>query len=277
MSDEFPCEDPDKTLPITAEGRKRGRGSFFSKKTPVPFSRRNLQVRLLHLFYAIALLGAGLATFGAPGVGLVLLLLGFWGCICLNRSPTDSLVPSCLLALCCLYFISLLVLQPAISISQAKVKDSHCRSHLKLIAVALHNYHDRYGSFPPAFVEDGKGEPVHSWRVLILPFLGRQDLYERYSFSEPWDGPNNRQLLKPAPLVYQCPSDPRDRHSGSALTSYVAVVGPRTAWPGETARKISDFPDGTHGTILVMEDQSKEILWMEPRDPTLEEAIRTSS
>ena len=39
---------------------------------------------------------------------------------------------------------------------------------------------------------------MHSWRVLLLPYLDRSDLYKAYDFTEPWDGPNNRKLL-PAP------------------------------------------------------------------------------
>src|SRR6478672_5330638 len=45
-----------------------------------------------------------------------------------------------------------------------------CSNHLKQIGIALQNYHDVYGSFPPAYVADANGRPMHSWRVLILPF-----------------------------------------------------------------------------------------------------------
>jgi Protein of unknown function (DUF1559) len=33
------------------------------------------------------------------------------------------------------------------------------------------NYHDTYGRFPPAYIADHDGRPMHSWRVLILPLL----------------------------------------------------------------------------------------------------------
>jgi len=39
--------------------------------------------------------------------------------------------------------------------------------------LALFNYHDDYGSYPPAYIADESGRPMHSWRVLILPYLGR--------------------------------------------------------------------------------------------------------
>ena len=53
-----------------------------------------------------------------------------------------------------------------------------CKSNMKRIALAFHDYHDRYSSFPPAFLADTNGRPMHSWRVLLLPFLGCQDLYD---------------------------------------------------------------------------------------------------
>jgi hypothetical protein len=48
---------------------------------------------------------------------------------------------------------------------------SDCSSRLFSIRMALRNYHDTYGSFPPAYVPDANGKPMHSWRALILPFL----------------------------------------------------------------------------------------------------------
>src|SRR6185295_15143515 len=48
---------------------------------------------------------------------------------------------------------------------------SQCQSNLKQLGQALRNYHDVYGSFPPAFVPGPDGRPWHSWRVLILPYL----------------------------------------------------------------------------------------------------------
>ena len=60
--------------------------------------------------------------------------------------------------------------------------------------MAVANYHETFGSFPPAFVNGPDGTPWHSWRVLILPYLQQQKLYESYNFAEPWNGPNNRTL-----------------------------------------------------------------------------------
>jgi hypothetical protein len=67
----------------------------------------------------------------------------------------------------------------------------YCRRQLRHIAIALQNYHDVHGQLPPAYLPDSRGRPMHSWRVLLLPFLEMQALYDQYDFNEPWDGPNN--------------------------------------------------------------------------------------
>ena len=96
----------------------------------------------------------------------------------------------------------------------------HCVNSLKQIALALYSYHDEFGRLPPAYVPDENGRPKHSWRVLILPHLLKNDapgsdemkrIYASYDFSEPWDGPHNRQLARRMPLVYGCGADPGRR------------------------------------------------------------------
>jgi hypothetical protein len=140
-----------------------------------------------------------------------------------------------------------------------------CQNNLRNIGLALQSYHDTYKSFPPAYVADATGRPMHSWRVLILPFIEQKALYDRYDFSEPWDGPNNRLLAAEMPREYWCPSETY-RQPASLHTSYVAVVGAGTMWPGEKATSLADLVDGSSITIQVVESSGCGIHWMEPRD-----------
>ena len=50
-------------------------------------------------------------------------------------------------------------------------------NNLKQIGLAMHNYHDVNGTFPPAVVTDADGKPLYSGRVLLLPFLEQNNLY----------------------------------------------------------------------------------------------------
>ena len=93
-----------------------------------------------------------------------------------------------------------------------------CSQNLHKIAVALQNYHDEYGVYPPAIIYDGRGQPRHSWRVLILPQLGQEEekLYKRYRLDEAWNSPHNRPLGDDMPRVYACPVDPGSSDSNTS-------------------------------------------------------------
>jgi hypothetical protein len=145
-----------------------------------------------------------------------------------------------------------------------------CQSNLTHIVAALHSYHRKHGQLPPPYIAGENGKPMHSWRVLILPFLGEGDLYARYRFDEPWDGPNNQQLLDQMPPVYRCPED---WQKDVFCTSYVAVVGDGTAWAGDSDKYKSffDLP------LLLAEIANSDICWLEPRDFTLRDVKRISA
>lgn len=142
-----------------------------------------------------------------------------------------------------------------------------CSQNLHKIAVALQNYYDEHGVYPPAIVYDARGKPTQSWRVLILPQLGQEEekLYKRYRLDEPWDSPHNRPLAEEMPRVYACSVDPGtvDLH-----TSYVAVVnaanGQFAAQP-PPATAAAPNPAAPVNT-LVIEISESGIVWTEPRD-----------
>ncbi len=182
----------------------------------------------------------------------------FWTvAVLLVRTITEVIVVGVLI----LSLIALLL--PAFQSPRVTGPRAMCSNNLRQIALALHNYHDVYKSFPPAYVANAGGKPMHSWRVLILPFLEQKPLYDLYRFDEPWDGPTNRQLAAHTLKLFECPAN---ENQLTGQTSYVAVVGPGTAWPGATCVTLSDITDGTDNTLLVVEVHNSGIHWMEPRD-----------
>ncbi len=142
---------------------------------------------------------------------------------------------------------------------------TQCKGRFKQLELALHNYHDIYGSFPPAVIDGPDGRPWHSWRVLILPLLEEKRLYDRYRFDEPWDGPHNRLLAEEFPSLphYRCPSE-----GVGDSCSYFAVTGQRTLWPpgGSLTWTLEDVPDGSSNTLHIVEVSDSGVHWMDPRD-----------
>jgi len=140
---------------------------------------------------------------------------------------------------------------------------SPCVTTLKRIGLAMHNYHDVHKCFPPAYIPGENGKPMHSWRVLLLPYMEQELLYQRYNFAEPWDSPGNLALANMIGEVYSCPDD---WQGDPSETSYVMIVGPGTISDGPTATKVADIKDGASRTIMVVEVAHSGIQWMEPRD-----------
>jgi prepilin-type processing-associated H-X9-DG protein len=160
------------------------------------------------------------------------------------------------------------ILLPAVQSAREAARRMQCSNNLKQVGIAMQSYHAAYGSFPPAYIADANGQPMHSWRVLVLPFLGEDDLFEQYNFDEPWNGPNNSALATMMPQVYGCPSDP---DASASVTSYVAVVGPGTLFPGAEPVSIQEIADGASNTIMLIETRDQQINWLEPRDMPLED------
>ena len=152
-----------------------------------------------------------------------------------------------------------------------EARASQCRNNLKQLALALRNYHDKYESFPPVYVTDSEGRPMHSWRVLLLPFWGYSNwnaIYERYRFDEPWNGPNNSLLHREVIEAYSCPSDGGGYQS--RWTSYLAISGPSTIWRHDALVRLEDITDQQATTLCLVEVANSGIHWMEPRDLTLD-------
>ena len=165
------------------------------------------------------------------------------------------------------------LLRPALEQTRCDVQRSTCKNNLKQIGLALHNYHQSYNSFPPAFVIGPDGTPWHSWRALILPFLEEKELAEKYRLDEPWNGPNNSKLLERRPEVFACRVYDGVPHVRKSHTNYLAVVSPETMWPGASSLGVSDIADEKWNTALVVEVRDAGIPWLAPEDLSMEEAI----
>ena len=143
-------------------------------------------------------------------------------------------------------------------------------SKLKQLGMAMHSYNDGTGSFPGpnALYTDEKGQiskyPV-SWRVLLLPYIDQQALYDEFRLDEPWDSPHNLALLPRMPSTYAAPGS-KARKMPAYHTVCHVFVGEGTAFEGRGGLLWSaDFPNGLANTILVVE-AGPPVPWTKPEE-----------
>ncbi|WP_425617985.1 DUF1559 domain-containing protein [Anatilimnocola sp. NA78] len=166
--------------------------------------------------------------------------------------------------------------KPALVAAQQSSAQRTCASNLKKLGQALAAYHAQHGSYPPAYTVDATGKKLHSWRALILPYLGPSEdsLYQQLNLDLPWDDPRNMMVAKHMPRVFASPLDPNSLSSQES--NYKVIVGPKSAFPEAvdpktgkpvaSGRTQSEIIDGLQNTLLVVEVVSNGKSWLEPDD-----------
>jgi phage FluMu protein Com len=143
-------------------------------------------------------------------------------------------------------------------------------NNIKQVTLALHSFNDVYKRLPsPGFsFEPGpfkpNAKPLLSWRVAILPYVEEGALYNQFKLNEPWDGPNNIQLLNRMPKIFEA-IGPQPKKEGHTYLQF--VTGPGTLFPTPTsvAAIPRSFPDGTSNTAVIVE-AAEPVPWTKPAD-----------
>ncbi|MCA9008825.1 MAG: DUF1559 domain-containing protein [Planctomycetaceae bacterium] len=140
---------------------------------------------------------------------------------------------------------------------------TQCRSNLKYIGLAFHNYHDDWKTFPPAALKPQS----MSWRIALLPHLDEKTIAALYDFHEPWNSVTNLRLQQTKINDYSCPARPKQSDShGNYYTSCLVPTGDRTIFNNARGTPLSAIKDGTSNTLLAIEACGTKIIWTEPRE-----------
>ena len=158
--------------------------------------------------------------------------------------------------------------------------ESQCLSNQERIVQAFQSYADKHGALPPLYTVDDDGNPLHSWRVLILPFMGEtgQHLYSFVRLDEPWNSEHNKRFHDKRPFFYHCPVHWKNSPNSLLTCSYSVIAG-GSFFPAESAGsitglKIEDMSNEFWSTVALVEVK-EPFNWMDPTaDVTLEEFIR---
>jgi prepilin-type N-terminal cleavage/methylation domain-containing protein/prepilin-type processing-associated H-X9-DG protein len=124
------------------------------------------------------------------------------------KRPAFTLIE--LLIVVAIVAVLIALLLPALQNVREAANRMACTNNLKQMGVALHHYHDAFGSFPPGMVagtSDDLEEGANSGFVPLLAFLEQDAWLKRWDPNRAWyDGPNFDTVSIPVKL-YLCPSN----------------------------------------------------------------------
>jgi prepilin-type N-terminal cleavage/methylation domain-containing protein/prepilin-type processing-associated H-X9-DG protein len=179
------------------------------------------------------------------------------------------------------------MLLPAVQKVREAASRLSCSNNLKQLGLALHNFHDAHGKFPPGQVqgpypEAGVFGPVnHGWAVFILPDLEQQPLYNAYHWDQLLSAPANQPVVAhPLKNFWSASAPEQDRYfyggpfaayggkgacGDYAPTWYVDPALTTGDYKGVLApncmTRLTDIADGASNTILLTEDAGRPRLW----------------
>lgn len=219
------------------------------------------------LAFVVSMIAWGELCFRAALIcGAISVLCGFGGMVASRRGGASPGLRNGLTAwfLSSLLALFAFLLVPAMGGLCNAANRMQRVNNLHQIGMATHAYADQHeGRFPPAARRDKDGNPLLSWRVLILPHLGEKALYDQFRLDEPWVSPHNLPLMERMPAVYRVTSPDE---VPPFQTRCQVLVGPGTPFEiAEGPRVKDDFPDGTSDTILLIE-AAEPVPWTKPAD-----------
>ena len=174
------------------------------------------------------------------------------------------------------------ILLPAVQQAREAARRASCQNNLKQFGLALHNYHDNHGKFPPfgggrGNLSSGGQRTRVSGVAFLLPFLDQVAVYREIEALNGDNPPYNANLpwTRVIPVLL-CPSDPGtqdpntasntrgkknyvfcagDSHAGNGCDrpTYPIVTQSRGLFAAMTCYGIADATDGTSNTIAMSE------------------------
>jgi len=171
------------------------------------------------------------------------------------------------------------LLLPAVQQAREAARRMQCSNQLKQLGLALHNYHDTYGSFVPRRQGTSQGSVNNGERasgfIGLLPFIEQGPMYDQIKAGDPsagtpippfgpgaWTAWN---VWNTPPTALICPSATAENPELTGV-NYVFSVGDtvnnndtvtvvRGLFPRRDGARFSDIIDGTSNTIAMSERQ----------------------
>ena len=94
----------------------------------------------------------------------------------------------------------------AVAQAREAARRTQARNELKQFGLALHNFQDVFGAFPPGGTMNENGELLHGWAMPIGPYVSYMAF--EINFQKPWNSPPNDRIYKCQMSIFLNPSQP---------------------------------------------------------------------
>lgn len=184
------------------------------------------------------------------------------------------------------------LLLPAVQAAREAARRMQCSNNNKQLALAMHNYHDTFKTFPYGHKQEVAGQTKRRdcWFQRVLPFIEQQNYYDAYDQVEVTYGQFPAEYIHRLPAeiagvpidAFMCPSDPSGpARGGNGSTSgfkgnyavcagggnptnpilatitvpinYDMTVDAGGMFGRQLARRFRDCVDGTSNTLMLSE------------------------
>lgn len=148
---------------------------------------------------------ASMVVVDSTGSNLRRLSTRGWGAVAMGFTLVELLVVITIIG------VLIALLLPAVQAAREAARRMQCGNNLKQMGLALHQYHDAVGTFPPGGITEGLCCGTKSrtnWAITILPYVEQSALYAQYNHSLlNEDQPDPPGVLRTVVPLYGCPSD----------------------------------------------------------------------
>jgi prepilin-type processing-associated H-X9-DG protein/prepilin-type N-terminal cleavage/methylation domain-containing protein len=132
-----------------------------------------------------------------------------------------------LLVVLAIVAVLMALLLPAVQRVREAANRAACGNNLKQIGLALHGYHDAFGSFPPGFTTSAGNDLQNGGFggfIPLLPFLEQDNWFRQWDPHATWYDPPNAAIVAIEVRIFYCPSN---RHGGVIDTAFMVPFAGR--------------------------------------------------
>jgi prepilin-type N-terminal cleavage/methylation domain-containing protein/prepilin-type processing-associated H-X9-DG protein len=148
------------------------------------------------------------------------------------------------------------LLLPAVQKVRQAANRVQSANNLKQHALACHNYHDTYGSFPPGVDSNGYSALAH-----LLPFIEQNNLFQQIDFNKPMTDTANAAVAEAVLKVCLNPQDPLPNvRKDRGATNYLFSAGTKRSLEENdgiffqnSKINFAKITDGTSNTFMIGE------------------------